>query len=105
MYRRQIRRRRAVLLGLVALAFVLLTVSFGSGSGPVGSALGGVLGPVAQVASDALKPARDLVNWFDETFEARGDRDRLQEELTRARAEAVAGRVAVAENQIGRAHV
>lgn len=83
----------------MALAFVLLTVTLGSGSGTVGSVVGAVFGPVQNVASDALKPARDLVNWFDETFEARGERERLQAELATARREAVAGKVAVEQNR------
>ncbi len=99
MYRKQVRRRRAVLIGLVVLGFVLLTVSFGSGSSGVGSGLGTVFGPFERVASGALKPARDLVNWFDETLAARGDRERLQEQLEDARAQAVAGQVAIQENE------
>lgn len=99
MYRRQVRRRRLVLGGLVILAFILLSVTFGSGSGRVGTALGDVFGPVQDVADGALKPGRDLVNWFDETFEARGDRERLSRQLATARADAVAGKVALAENR------
>lgn len=83
----------------MALAFVLLTVTFGSGSGAIGSAFGTVFGPIQNVASDALKPARDLINWFDETFEARGERERLEEELAEARQQAVAGKVAVEQNR------
>ena len=85
--------------GLVVLAFASITVTFGSGSGGVGSALGTVFGPVENVASDALKPARDLVNWFDETFEARGARERLEADLVTARREAVAGKVALEQNR------
>ena len=99
MYRKQIRRRRAVFIGLVVLAFVLLTVTFGAGSGGVGAAVGAVFGPVQNVASDALKPARDMINWFDETFEARGERERLESELATAREEAVAGKVALEQNR------
>ena len=99
MYRKQIRRRRAVLIGLIALAFVLLTVTFGAGSGGLGNAVGTVTGPVGNVASDAFKPARDLIGWFDETFEARGENERLESRLANARAEVVAGRVAVQENR------
>ena len=61
--------------------------------------LGTVFGPIQNVASDALKPARDLINWFDETFEARGERERLETELATARREAVAGKVAVQQNR------
>lgn len=99
MYRKQIRRRRAVLIGLIALAFVLLTVTFGAGSGGLGNAVGTVTGPVGNVASDAFKPARDLIGWFDETFEARGENERLESRLANARAEVIAGRVAVQENR------
>lgn len=99
MYRKQVRRRRAVLIGLIVLGFVLLTFTFGSGSGGTGGLLGTVLDPVNNAASRALKPARDLVNWFDETLEARGERDRLTRELEEARGQAVAGQVALEENQ------
>jgi rod shape-determining protein MreC len=99
MYRKQVRRRRAVLIGLVLVGFVLLTFTFGSGAGPVGGALGSVFGPFESAASSALKPARDLVNWFDETMEARGERERLTRQLEDARALAVAGQVAVQENE------
>ncbi|MFZ9669127.1 MAG: rod shape-determining protein MreC [Solirubrobacterales bacterium] len=99
MYRKQIRRRRAVLLGLVALAFILITVTFGGGSGGFGQAVGTVTGPIGNVISDAFKPARDLIGWFDETFAARGENERLRSRLANAEAEVVAGRVAVQENR------
>ena len=98
MYRKQVRRRRAVLIGLIVVGFILLTLSFGKGSGAVGSGLGTVFGPLEDGASRALKPVRDLVNWFDETMAARGDRERLSAELEEARTEAVAGKVALQEN-------
>jgi rod shape-determining protein MreC len=99
MYRKQVRRRRAVLIGLVVIGFLLLTFTFGSGAGAVGGGLGSVFGPFEKFASSALKPARDLVNWFDETMDARGDRERLTSQLEEARALAVAGQVAVQENE------
>lgn len=99
MYRKQVRRRRAVLIGLIVLGFLLLTFTFGSGSGPIGTGLGTVFGPFEKVASGALKPARDLINWFDETMDARGDRERLTSQLEEARAKAVAGQAAVQENE------
>jgi rod shape-determining protein MreC len=97
-YQKQVRRRRAVLIGLVILAFVLLTLTFGQGSGGVGGALGTVFGPVQDTAGRAFKPARDLINWFDETLEARGERERLTRELQEARSQAIAGQVAQEEN-------
>ena len=99
MYRKQVRRRRAVLIGLIVLGFVLLTFTFGSGSGGVGGVLGTFFDPVTNAASSALKPARDLINWFDETMDARGERDRLQSELEEARGKAVAGEVALEDNR------
>ncbi|HRV60024.1 MAG: rod shape-determining protein MreC [Solirubrobacterales bacterium] len=99
MYRKQVRRRRAVLIGLIVLGFVLLTFTFGSGSGGLGGAVGTVFDPITNGASRALKPARDLVNWFDETMNARGERDRLQRDLEEARGQAVAGQVAMEENR------
>lgn len=99
MYQKQVRRRRAVLIGLVLVAFVLLTATFGQGSGAFGGGLGTVFGPVQNAASRAFKPARDLVNWFDETMEARGERERLSSELAEARTEAIAGQVALEENK------
>ena len=99
MYRKQVRRRRAVLIGLIVLGFVLLTFTFGSGSGGVGGVLGTFFDPVTNAASRALKPARDLINWFDETMDARGERDRLQSELEEARGKAVAGEVALEDNR------
>jgi rod shape-determining protein MreC len=40
-----------------------------------------VLGPVQEGASRALKPARDTVNWFSETFDAKGDNEELRDEV------------------------
>ena len=99
MYRKQVRRRRAVLIGLVLLGFVLLTLTLGSGTGALGGGLGTVFGPLEKVVAPAFKPARDLINWFDETMDARGDRERLTAQLEEARALAVAGQVAVQENE------
>jgi rod shape-determining protein MreC len=98
MYRKQVRRRRAVLVVLVVACLVLISTHFSEGEdGPlhsVSDGVGSVLGPIEDGASRALKPIRDLVNWFDETFEARGEneelrteRDELQEELLATQAE------------------
>lgn len=84
MYRKQVRRRRAVLLALVALSLTFLSLYFQEGSdGPLHRLQRGVataLGPVEEGTSRALKPARDLVNWFGDTFDARGDREQLEDE-------------------------
>ncbi len=89
MYRKQVRRRRAVLLLLVVASLTLLSLYFQEGnSGPmhrVQRGVAAVLGPFEEAADRALKPARDFVNWFDETFEARGENERLKDELADAR--------------------
>lgn len=89
MYRKQVRRRRAVLLLLVAASLTLLSLYFQEGSGgPLHGFERGVstvLGPFQEAADRALKPARDLVNWFQETFEARGENDELQDEVSSLR--------------------
>jgi rod shape-determining protein MreC len=98
MYRKQVRRRRAVLIGLVLAGFLLLTFTFGQGSGGSGL-IGTIFGPVENATSRALKPARDLFSWFDETMAARGDKERLERELAETRSLAVAGKVALEENK------
>jgi rod shape-determining protein MreC len=97
-YRKQVRRRRAVLALLVIGSFVLLTITYGQGSEGLQRGVSTVFSPVQEVASRALKPARDLINWFDQTFDARGRNSRLELELARARRQAVAGKAATAEN-------
>lgn len=98
MYRKQVRRRRAVLALLVIGSFLLLTLTYGQGSNGLQRGLSTVFSPLQVVADRALKPARDLVGWFDETFAARGENDRLRSELARARVQAVAGAEALHEN-------
>ena len=99
MYRKQVRRRRAALTLLIIGSFLLLTATYGQGSGGLQGGIGTVFGPLQEGADRALKPARDLVGWFDETFEARGENDRLRSELERARVQAVAGQEALQENE------
>ena len=97
MYRKQVRRRRAILVLLVVAALVLLSTQFSeSEGGPLHSmqrAVASVFGPLEEGASRALKPARDLINWFDETFQARGENADLSSELQELRAAARPGAV------------
>ena len=85
MYRKQVRRRRAVLALLIVGSFALLTVTYGQGSNGLQRGVSTIFSPVQSVADRALKPARDLVNWFDETFDAKGRNARLHDELEAAR--------------------
>ena len=98
MYRKQVRRRRAVLALLVVSSFALLTLTHGQGSGGFQRGVSTIFSPLQEVADRALKPARDLVDWFDETFDARGENSRLKSQLAKARRQAVAGQSAQQEN-------
>jgi rod shape-determining protein MreC len=99
-YRKQVRRRRAVLVLLVVLSLILLSTHFSEGSsGPLHGlqrTIATVLGPLEEGADRALKPARDMIGWFGDTFEARGENEELQDELADLRQ-----RVAKAESAIG----
>jgi rod shape-determining protein MreC len=85
MYRKQVRRRRAVLLLLVAVSLTLLSLQFRESSGgPLHGFQRGVataFSPFQGAADRAFKPGRDLVNWFDETFNARGENKKLSDEV------------------------
>lgn len=98
MYRKQVRRRRAVLALLIVGSFALLTITYGQGSDGMQRGVSAVFSPIQSVADRALKPARDLVNWFDETFDAKGRNARLHEELEETREQAVGAQAAEAEN-------
>jgi rod shape-determining protein MreC len=89
MYRKQVRRRRAVLLLLVAASLTLLSLYYREGNGgPLHGAenvVATVFSPIQDVADRALKPVRDLVNWFHETFDARGQNNQLKNEVASLR--------------------
>jgi rod shape-determining protein MreC len=90
MYRKQVRRRRAVLLLLVAASLTLLSLYYreGSSGGPLHGAenvVSTIFSPITSVTDRALKPVRDLVNWFHETFDARGDKAKLQDQVASLR--------------------
>lgn len=99
MYRKQVRRRRAVLALLIVGSFALLTVTYGQGSDGMQRGVSAVFSPIQSVADRALKPARDMINWFDETFDAKGRNARLHSELETARKQAVGAQAALAENE------
>src|SRR3954452_6336215 len=89
MYRKQVRRRRAVLLLLVAASLTLLSLYYRESSGgPLHGAeavVSTIFSPISSVTDRALKPVRDFVNWFHETFAARGDKARLQDQVATLR--------------------
>ncbi len=102
MYRKQVRRRRAVLVGLIVGSLVLLSAHFSEAeSGPlhvIQRATATILSPLESVANAVLKPARDAIDWFDETWEARGDNEELAQELAETREKLIEAEVANAEN-------
>ncbi len=103
MYRKQVRRRRAVLVALIVVSLVLISISFSEAqSGPLHTmqrGIASVLSPLEEGAERALKPARDLVNWLDETFAARGENERLQDEVAELRSELAEAQSAVGQNE------
>jgi rod shape-determining protein MreC len=102
-YRKQVRRRRAILVLLVVAALVLLSTQFSEREGgPLHSmqrAVASVFGPMEEGATRALKPARDLISWFDETFNARGENDDLRSELQQLRTQLAQAQSAEGENK------
>src|SRR4051812_37897359 len=79
MHDRAVRRRRAVLVVLVAASLILLTAYFGESSdGRLHSVQRGAmstLAPIQEGASRILKPFRDLFGWFGDTLDAKDQRD------------------------------
>jgi rod shape-determining protein MreC len=102
-YDKSVRRRRVTLALLVASALLLLTVYFGeSTGGGLHSVQRGVLevvSPIQEGASRALKPARDLVGWFGDTVDAKGQVSDLKNQNADLRRRAIAGTDAVRQNR------
>lgn len=101
--RKQVRRRRAVFGVLLVTSLLLLTAYFGeSAGGPFHSVQRGVLTvltPIQDGASKALKPVRDLVGWFGDTFDAKSERDKLRRENQRLTKLVVGADAARSENR------
>jgi rod shape-determining protein MreC len=57
-----------------------------------------VFAPLEEGASRALKPARDLVNWVSETFNARGENSDLKTDVQRLRSKLARAQSAEGEN-------
>jgi rod shape-determining protein MreC len=87
-----------VLALLIVGSFALLTVTYGQGSDGMQRGVSAIFSPLQSVADRALKPARDLVNWFDETFDAKGENAKLHKQLETARKQSVGSQAAIAEN-------
>jgi rod shape-determining protein MreC len=91
-----------VLVLLIVLALVLISSTFsGSTGGPLGTVQDGVasvFAPLEEGATRALKPARDLVNWVSDTFNARGENSDLKAQVQQLRHKLVKSQSAVGEN-------
>ena len=98
MYRKQVRRRRAILVLLVVVCLMLISISISEAdSGPLHSVqnrVSAILNPIGEGAGRALKPARDLVNWFSETLDARGENNQLKSDVADLRSQLLATRAA-----------
>jgi rod shape-determining protein MreC len=88
-----IRRRRAVLIALVALSLILLTAYFGEAPG---GRLHGVqrdfltvVSPIQDGANKALKPVRDMFGWFSSTLHAKSQLAELRKQNNRLRAQLI----------------
>lgn len=87
MYEKEaVRRRRAVLVGLVLASLALLTFFFGdsvpSGLRAVQRGVQVVFSPIEEGASRALKPFRDVAGWTGDVWEAKSENDRLTGEVS-----------------------
>jgi rod shape-determining protein MreC len=93
-YDKTVRRRRAVLVLLVALSLILLTVYFReTPGGRLHSVQRGfltVVSPIQDGANKALKPVRDLFGWFGDTLHAKGQRDQLRKQVQRLQGQLIA---------------
>jgi rod shape-determining protein MreC len=97
-YDKSVRRRRAVLILLVALSLLLLTAYFGEAQGgrlhQVQRGFLTVISPIQEGANAALKPVRDAFSWVGDTLHAKSQlsaslkqTDKLRRELVAEQAE------------------
>jgi rod shape-determining protein MreC len=109
LYRKQVRRRRAVLGLLVAASLFLLTLSFGKGAGSgLGAFERGVataLAPIETGANRALKPLRDLIGWSGDVVDAKGENKSLKRQVEELRSRLASVETAAGENRQLRALV
>jgi rod shape-determining protein MreC len=97
-YKKSVRRRRAVLGLLVGLSIALLTAYFGeSASGALHSVQRGfmeALAPLQEGANRALKPARDFGGWVGDVFDAKSENKHLRSQVEQLRARLAAAETA-----------
>jgi rod shape-determining protein MreC len=87
---------------LIVGALVMISATFSqSQSGPlhtVQQGVASVFAPLEDGASRALKPARDLVNWVSDTFNARGENSNLKTDVQKLRSKLARLQSAQGEN-------
>jgi rod shape-determining protein MreC len=100
--RKQIRRRRLTAGGLIALCLIILTAYFSESTGGALHTMQRgaveVLSPLQSLASGAIKPFRDAVNWVGDSIDAKGENAKLQGQLANARIEQARLQQAATEN-------
>ena len=88
---------------LVVVSLVLLTAYFGSSpSSPLHSiqrGIAAVFSPVQEGASKALSPFRDVANFFSQTFKAKAQVNRLQQQVHHLQAELAQAQYAASLNR------
>jgi rod shape-determining protein MreC len=98
LYKKTVRRRRAVLAVLVALSIALLTASFGeSASGGLRSVQRGfmeAMAPLQEGASRVLKPARDFGGWVGDVIDAKSENKHLRRQVEQLRSQLAASETA-----------
>jgi rod shape-determining protein MreC len=99
---KQVRRRRAVLILLVAVSLILLTAYFGeTPTSPLHSVQRGVvevLSPVEQGASTVLAPVRDGAGWVSDTLHAKSQVKQLRTQVQSLTAQLAQAKGAQLEN-------
>jgi rod shape-determining protein MreC len=86
-----VRRRRAVLVVLVALSLALLTVYFGENGGgllhSVSRGTSAVFSPLEKGVSVVFRPARNLANWTGDVFHANKQNKKLKKQVQQLEAQ------------------
>ncbi len=102
MHSKQVRRRRAVVVALVAASLILLTAYFGeSASSPLHTVQRGIVAvfsPVEQGASTVLSPFRDVASFFSDTFKAKSQVKQLRNEVAALTAKLARAQYAASQN-------